>query len=290
MNVLRRIIYSAIVFVLATAAAIEFMPGYSFVQHTTTLIGLGVLSCITLAAISFYREDDLTMHDKNLLMNAFLIAVLVPSFYTAGAFIHESQTSWSGGEIHWHADYEVFVQQRGELQRLDLIDPSNYCNGYMCSVNDRTGITKYHEHNDNRIHLEGVFREREDATLSAYFETFNGELSNTRLVYPTNNGVVSVKENANRSLKILVRKGVANQRHWCAIGGEVPVEDRCQSADNGEIASSPSEYVISPYKRGATLDDIFIVYDSKTTEEALADVRKDGKYRGMGLRKSGEGF
>lgn len=289
MNVLRRMIYSALAFILATVAAAHLVPNYDFVSHATTIIGLGVLSCSVLAGISFYKEGDFTMHDKNLLMNSFILAILVPSFYTAGAFMHESQTSWSGGEIHWHADYEVLVEQDGELERLDLVDPSNYCEGYMCQVNDRTGETEYHEHNDNRIHLEGIFKERKDATLSAFFKTFGGELTKDRLVYPTNDGKVEVEENGG-NIKVLARKGVANQRHWCAIGGDLPTEDRCQSDDNNEIVNSPSEYVVSPYQRGPTLDDIFVIYDSKTTEEALEDLRDDGKYQGLGLSKDSEGY
>ncbi|MFB6099790.1 MAG: hypothetical protein ABEK16_00820 [Candidatus Nanohalobium sp.] len=294
MNVPRRIIYAVFATVLATAAAIQLVPEMQLVQYVQPMIVLGFFTCLVLAAASFYREDDLTLKDKNILMNAFLVAVLVPSLYTAGAFVHQSQTSWSGGEIHWHADYEVIVQNStGKMERLELIDPENFCketrheSSYMCSVNDRVGSTEYHEHNDNRIHLEGVFKDREDATLSAFFQQFNGKLTNTQLVYPTGDGVVKKYETENKTLKILVRKGVGN-RYWCAVGSKVKAEDRCSS--HGKSADSPKEYVISPYARGPSLDDIFVIYDGKTTAEALQDVREDGKYRGFGLKKSGEGY
>jgi hypothetical protein len=293
LNVPRRILYAVLVTVLATAAAIQFAPNAVFTTHVTPLMVIGFFACLVLSAASFYSEDELTMRDKNILMNGFLIAVLVPSLYTAAAFVHESQTSWSGGEIHWHADFEVLVEQDGELERLDLIDPGNFCettrheSTYMCSVNDRVGSTEYHEHNDNRIHLEGVFKKREDASLASFFDQFNGELTNNKLVYPTNNGTVTRVEDTNNTLKVLVNKGVGD-RYWCAVGNRVSGDDRCSS--HGEIASSPADYIISPYSRGANLDNIFIVYDSKTMEEALQDVRDDGEYRGFGLLKSGEGY
>jgi hypothetical protein len=297
MNVPNRIAAAVVVFVLATVAAIQYFPEINFVNHVMPIIYGGVLSTLVLASISFYREEELNLRDKNIIMNGFLIAVLVPSLYTAGAFVHQSQTSWSGGEIHWHADYEVMVEENNEYQQLDLIDPSNFCeetrheSTTMCSLNDRTGSTKYHEHNDNRIHLEGIFKEREDAVLSAYFETFGGKLTNTELRYPTNERMVEKAEGNSETLKILINQGVGGNREWCAIEKQsnLSQEDICRTSE-GELATTPSNYVISPYKRGPTLDDIFIVYDSKPVEDALQDVRDDDKYEGMGITKEGEGF
>jgi hypothetical protein len=297
MNVPNRVAAAVVVFVLATVAAIQYFPEINFVNHVMPIIYGGVLSTLVLATISFYREEELNLRDKNILMKGFLIAVLVPSLYTAGAFVHQSQTSWSGGEIHWHADYEVMVEENNEYQQLDLIDPSNFCeetrheSTTMCSLNDRTGSTKYHEHNDNRIHLEGIFKEREDAVLSAYFETFGGKLTNTELRYPTNDRMVEKAEGNSETLKILIKQGVGGNREWCAIEKQsnLSQEDICRTSE-GELATTPSNYVISPYKRGPTLDDIFIVYDSKPVEDALQDVRDDDKYEGMGITKEGEGF
>lgn len=298
MNVLRRTIYAGVVAAILTAVSISIFPTARFVQHSGMLIGLGTLTVLALAAISFYREDSLTLKDKKMLMNAFLIAILVPSFYTAGAFVHESKTSWSGGEIHYHADYEVLVPgDNGSLERADLVDPENFCGegkGYMCKLNDRTGTTKYHEHDDNRIHLEGVFMTREEATLRAYFNTFDGELTNEKLVYPTNDGFVRLEENSTHSLKILVEKGAGGARHWCVIGNEVSQEYVCRAWDTGERATSPDKYVISPYKKDGQqevlLDKIFIVYDTKTPRNALQDLIDDNKYEGLGIKKTGREF
>jgi hypothetical protein len=273
MNVLRRILYTAAAFAGLTVLAIVFTPDISFISYVPEALGLGFGLLILLSALSMYKEGDLTLHDKNTLMNGFLVVVLFPSFFTAGAFLHESQTSWSGGEIHWHADYEVIVQnESGELERLDLIDPSEFCESdYMCAINDRTGITEYHEHNDNRIHLEGVFKEREDATLRAYFNTFGGELTNDKLVYPTNDGTFRDETRGNKTLKIFVQAGVGGDREWKRI-------------------EQPGDYVISPYKRGPNMDNIFIVYDDTPPEDALEDLKTDDRYKGFDIQKSGEGF
>ena len=297
MNIPDRMAGAVVISVLATAAAIQYQPEINLINYVMPIIYAAGLSILVLASISFYREEDLNLRNKKILMNGFLIAVLVPSLYAAGAFVHQSQTSWSGGEIHWHADYEVIVEENGEYKQLDLIDPQNFCkqttheSPTMCSLNDRTGSTKYHEHNDDRIHLEGIFREREEATLAAFFETFGGKLTNTKLKYPTNERVVEKAEGSDKTIKILVNKGVGGNREWCAItqSSSLDEEDICRTPE-GELVTTPSKYVISPYKRGPTLDDIFIVYDSNPYLQALDEVRKNDKYEGMEISKDGEGF
>lgn len=296
MNVPRRILYYTIVAVVATFGAVHFFPEYSFVDHVIPVLQAGFIMTVLLAGIAVYREDELNMKDKKILMNALLVAVLVPTFYAAGAFIHESQTSWSGGEVHYHADFEVFVEEKGELQELDLIDPEEFCestsheSSIMCKLNDRTGSKEYHEHNDDRVHLEGTFKTKRDASLAAFFEQFNGVLENQKLVVPTNEGVVRKENSGNMSLKILVRRGVGPARHWCLIGDQLPREDICKDDYSKEPANTPAEYVVSPYSRGPNLDDIFIVYDSKSARDALVDVREDDNYRGKGLTKEGSGY
>lgn len=296
MNVPERIMYFLVVAVAATIGAITFFPDYAFVDHVVPILQAGFVLTLLLAAVSFYREDDLNMKDKNLLMNGFLVAILIPSFYAAGAFMHESQTSWSGGEVHYHADFEILVEENGEIQELDLVDPGEFCettdheSSIMCNLNDRTGSTSYHEHNDDRVHLEGVFKTKRDASLAAFFEQFGGILENGKLTVPTNEGLVSKQDSENLSVKVLVHRGTGATRNWCIIGDQLPREDVCKDDYSGEPANSPAEYVVSPYSRGPNLDDIFLVYDSKTAHEALVDVREDDNYRGNVLTKEGSGY
>jgi len=280
MKLLRRVFTIVGIFFLATVGAIHFMPGMNFVEYVVPVLQISAVALIVLSAEAIRNEDNLTMHDKNILMNGFLLVVLGSSLFTAGAFVHLSQVSWSGGEIHYHADYEVLVEDNsGELQRLNLVDPSKFCSGdvqsdYMCKLNDRTGSTIYHEHNDNRIHLEGVFKNKEDATLGAYFETFNGKLTSSTMKYPTNDGLVEVSESedSNKTLKVLVESGVADERSW-------------------KVIDNPSEYIVSPYKRGANLDNIFFIWDGNSANYVKEQLRvNNGTYRGQGLVKTGEGF
>lgn len=295
MNIKEKIIATFVAFSVATVIGVYALPNAEPVQYVLPLMkfSLGVLVLIT--GLSVYLEDELEENEKNLLMNGFMLAILVPSFYAAGAFVHESQTSWTGGEVHWHADFEVLMASgNGTVEELDLVNPGTFCevtaheSSYMCKLNDRTGSTEYHEHNDDRIHVEGVFKEREDATLSAFFKQFYGTLENGRMEFPARSGYYNVTDTRENFLKILVNKGTAANRQWCGVGNNIPREDICESF--GRLADSPSDYVISPHTQGPTLDKIFIIYDSKTPEEALEDVREDDLYRGHGLTKEGEGY
>lgn len=300
MEVLKYIGYSVALTSILVAAAIEFYPSRNFTPYIPELLIAGVIVSLAVAVLSFHSQNDLTLHDKNVLMTGMMIAVLVPTAFSVGAFIHEDATSWSDGEIHWHADFEVVVEDSEErlgftpsdeynppetrcmetgeehLCQLDLIDPQNYCkerskeSTYMCRVNDRVGITEYHEHNDKRIHLEGTFDRREEATLAAFFKTFGGKLTSEEMRIPTNNGVYETRDGDGKTLKVAVKKGVGGERSW-------------------EIVN-PESYVISPYTRGELLDDIYIIYDSNSSEEVLQDLEKDDSYRGTEFFKKGEGY
>ncbi|WP_414836757.1 hypothetical protein [Candidatus Nanohalococcus occultus] len=298
MNTLRRIIYILVAGAAFTALAVELFPGADFVSKVPTVIGLGIGTLAILTGISVYLEGSLDSAEKAVLMNGFLLAVMVPTVYASGSFMHETMTSWTNGEVHYHADYEVLVEENGELVRTNLVNPEEFCkdtsheSSYMCKINDRTGSTKYHEHNDQRIHLEGTFKTRESASLAAFFETFGGKITNEELIYPTTEGLVNITEDGGKQIKILVKKGVGGSREWCVVGNNAAKERTCKSY--GELATSPENYVVSPYTQNPSnseiLDKIFIVYDSKTAQQAWEDIREDDKYEGFGLKKSGEGY
>ncbi len=298
MHVIRYILLSIAALIPSTWAAITYYPRTDFTVYTLEGIGLGVVALVGLTIVSVWKEDDLSEQGKTILMSGFLLAILIPSMFATGAYVQRTTTSWSGGEVHYHADYEVIVQgESGEYEQLDLIDPSRFCEStehestYMCQLNDRTGATEYHEHDDRRIHLEGTFWEREDATLSTFFETFGGELSNDRLVYPTNEKIYNITDTSgnDKTLKIAVKRGVGGERDWCMFGEDVPEEDLCSSFDTSESVRSPSEYVLTDIQQGP-IDVIWIVYDSESREDMLADLREDDRYKQFEIEKTSGGY
>jgi len=296
MYVMRYLGLSILAGIVGALAGIRFYPDMNFVNYVLPVFKAGLVVLAVAVALSLWKEDDLSEQGKTILMSGLLVAVLGPTMFTAGAWAHGVQTSWSDGEIHYHADYEIIVQGEDGYEQLDLIDPSRFCDdaeqSYMCTLNDRTGEKEYHEHNDRRIHLEGTFKTKEHATLQAFFHTFGGELTNERLVYPTNDRVYNITEEGNRTLKIAVQKGVGGSRGWCMIGepgAGLEESDICTSPYGGDMVTQPNEYIVSPYQQGP-IDILWIVYDDSSASEVLADLREDGSFMNYEIEKSGEGY
>lgn len=111
-----------------------------------------------------------------LLFWGMVIPIVSTTLYLAGTTIAKNQFSATGGPVHWHADYEIYACGR----QIDLVDPSGLAN--------RVGTPDLHEHGDNRIHVEGTVRELQDVSLGKFFESVGGQLTETLLRVPTNEG------------------------------------------------------------------------------------------------------
>ena len=144
-----------------------------------TLIFWGSLLLGLLILIALLHKNK-GEREKKLLFGLIVVSVVVVTAYVMGSTIYLNTISVTGGPVHWHADFEVW--NCGE--RLDLTDPTGFEN--------RVGSSMFHEHGDDRIHVEGVVVDYDDVTLHRFFELAGGDLTNERLVYPTTTGVVDV--------------------------------------------------------------------------------------------------
>ncbi len=291
-KLVRYLLYSLTALIAFVVVGVMFFPDYNFTQYVTESILAGMVAVTILTVISLWKEGELEDSGKRTLMWLFALAIILPSIYTTGAFLHTTQTTWSGGEIHWHADYEIIVsvgkdradkfssqncRQEGDsyLCQLDLVSPSEFCDrttheaSYMCILNDRTGATDFHEHDDRRIHWEGVFDKREHATLGSFFETFGGELTEESLVYPTDDGWANFTATDRKDIKIFVKTFVDGNYRWKVID---------------------SDYVAKPYQQQPLIDEIFIIYDSTPVDKVLEDLKEDGEYKGFGIQKASGGY
>jgi hypothetical protein len=121
-----------------------------------------VLSGIFLVILSFFlipNINKLSNKQKKIFFSIMVIPIVFSSLFLAGHTVYENLTSITKGPVHWHADYEVWAC--GE--KLDLVDPEGMSN--------RIGTSVFHEHGDNRMHVEGVIRNLQDANLENYFKT-----------------------------------------------------------------------------------------------------------------------
>jgi hypothetical protein len=101
-----------------------------------------------------------------------------------GSTVYLNLNSESGGPVHWHADFEVWACGN----EMEMRDPTGLSN--------KIGTSVLHEHNDHRIHLEGVVVDRHiDATLGKFMHVAGGAITDEALVLPLNPSTGSYFEN-----------------------------------------------------------------------------------------------
>lgn len=170
------------------------------------LIAGGILIGILLIVALFAKEPN--EETKKFLFRGMVISIIFVTLFLAAETVIKNEQSVTGGPVHWHADYDIYVCGREELgqsshaprriipyasahegeeeeQKLDLADPEGLTN--------RIGPSDFHEHGDNRIHVEGVVTNLQDVSLGKFFEAIGGELTPTLLRLPTNHGEVTIQ-------------------------------------------------------------------------------------------------
>ena len=158
------------------------MVNYSDPAMYIVISGIWII-VLSFFLITFAREFR-SAFKKKFFFWIMVLPIILSSVYLAGHTVYENLISDTGGPVHWHADYEVWVC--GE--KLDLINPSG--------LRNKIGSPLFHEHNDDRIHIEGTVISLHDVDLGEYFKVIGGELDSEtgKLVYPIENKVVSVKD------------------------------------------------------------------------------------------------
>lgn len=136
-------------------------------------------ACVVLAllVIISLRTKHPTPQLKKFLFIAICVFVILPTVYMSAATIYLNNVSSSKGPVHWHADFELWNCG----QEVNLKDP-------VGTFSNKVGTATLHEHNDKRIHLEGVVVHPEDASLGKFFRVVGGEITATSVTIPTNNG------------------------------------------------------------------------------------------------------
>ncbi len=149
-------------------------------ERSVLFIVLVSFSSFFLVIIALLWGSHLTEPLKWFLFLGISIPVLLVTCYAAGATVYQNYISESKGPVHWHADFEIWNCG----QQVDLLDPTGLTN--------RIGTPLFHEHNDQRIHVEGTLRAREDVSLHHFFEVIGGYLDSEHLVVPTDEGTLSL--------------------------------------------------------------------------------------------------
>lgn len=186
-------------------------------------------------------KKKLKNNEKRLLFSLISLIALTTTFYLTYSTISLNINSITKGPVHWHADFEF----RACGEKLDLRDPEGFFN--------RVGSPVYHEHNDDRIHVEGVVTDLEDVTLHEFFEQVNTEIEKNHWLFINHNNekLLINKCNGKKAITqvfLLKVTNPENTKHW------IYEQEKLEDYDR---------YVISPYTAVPPGDCIIIEFDEE---------------------------
>jgi hypothetical protein len=144
---------------------------------TVVVVGsILVLLLVAIAASIAKSRKKKTQALKLPLFIAIMVVVLGTTFTISGGTVYLNLKSATGGPVHWHADFEVWACGN----EVELRDPTGF-------LSNKIGTATYHEHDDKRIHVEGVPIDLPyDYSLGKFFNVVGGGISKDTLIVPLN--------------------------------------------------------------------------------------------------------
>ncbi len=225
---MRSLPLAALAFLIASAhavftasdnwASLGLPDPFYVILGAAVIAGLGVFYSVFIKSVS---ESG-----KKLAFAVISVPILVSTIYLVGATIYLDYRSWSGGPVHWHADYEVWVCGQ------------EYVLAHSQGLDNKVGTPLVHTHDDKRIHVEGVLLDPAQASLGYYFSQVGGQFNGTTLTLPTDNGTLTWQDGD----KCDGRPG-----QWYVFV-------------DGRLTENASGHVISPYTLVPPGDQIKLVF------------------------------
>ena len=207
----------------------------NYIMIASIIVGVLILFAI-------YNKDK-SEKTKIFLFLGIIIPIVLATIYSAGSTIYLNIISETQGPVHWHADFEIWDCG----QKIDLINPTGFSN--------RVGNPVFHEHGDDRIHVEGVVVEKKDVDLHSFFEVVGGIINDDYLYFPIDDGYVEISNEdlcngQEGKLQMFLYKVVNpdDNKNWIF---------EQQKLENFE------DYVLSPYSQIPPGDCIIIEFDAE---------------------------
>ncbi|MBI4044273.1 MAG: hypothetical protein HY392_01025 [Candidatus Diapherotrites archaeon] len=122
------------------------------------------LLVLVLSVLSIFFQGKMGEKTKKIVFVIVAVTVFLTTIYAAGSTVYLNVVSESGGPIHWHADFEIWVcgEKAGKLEGPE-------------GLSNRVGTPVFHHHDDQRIHVEGIVVKKEDIELGKFFDSIGGE-------------------------------------------------------------------------------------------------------------------
>ncbi|MBI2136520.1 hypothetical protein HYU06_05605 [Candidatus Woesearchaeota archaeon] len=199
-----------------------------------------------LALFWYFTLKNPHQFHKRIVFDVVAVVVVIATLFMISSTLYLNFASPTKGPVHWHADYEIMLCD----QHYELAEPKGMLN--------RVGTNTMHEHNDNRIHIEGVPRTLEEVALGEFFEKVDSHLAMEEFSMHSNKGEITVKNGQMcngkaAALSVFVEKQFGRERKWSKLENAV-------------------EYVISPYGTVPPGDRLKIIFSEKTEQELLAEL------------------
>jgi hypothetical protein len=140
----------------------------------TVLVSILILALLLLISTRIVKAKKLEKLKKPIFI-LIVLAITIPSLLMTGSTIYLNTISDSKGPVHWHTDIEFWACG----QEIEIRDPYAF-------LSNKVGTSTYHEHDDKRIHLEGVVIDKEeDSSLEKFMRVTGGSIEENKLVIPT---------------------------------------------------------------------------------------------------------
>jgi len=239
------VIFFILIFIVQVTAHSESNPRVDYIKDLSlNLIIISSITSIALVTFSIFNQKKVKKH-KKLIFLAIIIPIIISSLFLAGSTIYANLISETKGPVHWHADFEIWNCN----QKVDIVNPSGLLN--------KIGTSLFHEHNDNRMHVEGVVNKKSQADLDSFFNVIGGKITNSELSIPTNQGIINIKNNdlcnnKQGKLQVFLYKVVnpsSNKK-----SGFIYKQEKLTNFE---------EYILSPYSNIPPGDCIIIEFDKE---------------------------
>lgn len=142
----------------------------------TVVVASVILFASTLIVLALKNNKKVMKHLRLPLFLIMAGTMVISTLLLFGGTIYLNTKAESKGPVHWHSDIEFWVCGT----EMELRDPFGF-------LSNKVGTATYHEHNDKRIHLEGVVvKKSEDASLKKFMNVTGGYINGEAMALPIN--------------------------------------------------------------------------------------------------------
>ncbi len=142
---------------------------------------------LLVAFVAFVFREMTTEAHKKIFFTLIAVPTLLVTLYLGVSTVYLNVVSESGGPVHWHADYEIWVCGKKVENLADA--------GFFSNT---VGTPVLHHHEDYRIHVEGLVVNKEDIALSKFFKAIGGNLTDSSITLPLEGGMVKTYRNGDQ--------------------------------------------------------------------------------------------